>query len=195
MTSSSDRKRTQFDSKNGAMIATATAGARLCESKRCPFLERRKHDRFSFTAGATVLEVGSGARVDAHTTDLCPGGCYVDTMSGFSVGAMVQLRLTKDGKTFHSMAKVVTSQAGVGMGLAFVAVDPDQFLIIDKWFAELRGERAPDAHSLEQDERAQCGLTGKDELRYAMEALLVQLMRKEVLTEEEGEPILRHLLR
>jgi len=107
----------------------------------------------------------------------------------------VELRLTKDGQSFHSMAKVVSSHSGVGMGLLFNSVDQDQFSLLEMWFSELRGERAHEPHTLEQDERAHCGLTEKDELRYALEALLVQLMRKEVLSEEEGEPILRRLLR
>jgi hypothetical protein len=81
-----------------------------------------------------------------------------------------------------------------GNGLSFIAVEHDQFLLLEKWFAELPRERAPEPHSLEQAETAHSGLAEKDELRYALEALLVQLMRKEVLTEEEGEPILRRLL-
>jgi hypothetical protein len=106
----------------------------------------------------------------------------------------VELRLTKDGHSFHSMAQVVSSQTGVGMGLSFSSVEQDQFSLLEMWFSELRGERVHQPHTLEQDERAHCGLTEKDDLRYALQALLVQLMRKEVLSEEEGEPILRHLL-
>ena len=58
------------------------------------------------------------------------------------MGTIVELRLTKDGKSFRSMAKAVTSQVGVGMGLSFIEVEQDQFLLLEKWFAELRGARA-----------------------------------------------------
>jgi hypothetical protein len=67
-------------------------------------------------------------------------------------------------------------------------------LILERWFAELRGERVHELYSLEQDQSVHGGLAEKDELRYMLEALLVQLMRKEILSEEEGQPILRRLL-
>jgi hypothetical protein len=140
------------------------------------------------------MDPDSGARIEAHTSDICLGGCYVDTMNGFPIGTIVELRLTKDSKSFHSVAKVVCSQAGVGMGLSFSAVEQEQFLLLEQWFGELRAERIHDPHTLEQDDTSSCGLEEKGELRYALEDLLVQLMRKGVLTEEEGEPILRRLL-
>jgi hypothetical protein len=111
-------------------------------------------------------------------------------MNAFPMGTIVELQLTKDGKSFHSMAKVVCSQVGVGMGLSFSAVEQDQLLLLERWFAELRGERVHEPYSLEQHETAHCGLAEKSDLRYALEGLLVQLMRKGVLNEEEGERIL-----
>jgi PilZ domain len=196
MGSSSVRELTQFVSKNSPQMGNEPERARPRENRaNCAFAERRRQGRCPFTAAATILEPDSGARIEAHTTDFCLGGCYVDTMSPLSVGTIVELRLTKDGQSHHSMAKVVSSQVGVGMGLSFSSVEQDQFLLLEKWFGELRGERVHEPHTLEQDERAHCGLAEKDELRDALETLLVQLMRKEVLSEEEGEPILRRLLR
>jgi PilZ domain len=189
------RNPTQFVSRNSSHTGSEPIRARPCEdTANCAFIERRRQVRCPFTAAATILEPASGARIEAHTTDFCLGGCYVDTMSTLSVGTRVELRLTKDGHSFHSMAKVVSSQSGVGMGLLFSSVEQDQFSLLEMWFSELRGERGHEPHTLEKDERAHCGLAEKDELRYALEALLVQLMRKEVLSEEEGEPILRRLL-
>jgi hypothetical protein len=113
----------------------------------------------------------------------------VDTVSGLPVGTIVEVRLTKDGELFHSVAKVVSSQVGMGMGLSFSSMEHDQFLLLERWLKELRGERIHEPRSLEQDEATHCGLEGS-----ALEALLVQLMSKGVLSEEEGEPILRRLL-
>jgi hypothetical protein len=195
MGNSSIREQTQFVSMKSPQTGSEPSRVRACENTaNCVLVERRGQGRCSFTAAVTILEPTSGARIEAHTTDLCLAGCYVDTMSTLSVGTNVELRLTKDGHSFHSMAKVVSSQSGVGMGLTFIAVEPDQFSLLEVWFSELRGERAHEPHTLEQDERAHCGFEEKDGLRYALEALLVQLMRKEVLSEEEGEPILRRLL-
>lgn len=196
MGNSSVREQGQFISKSNTQTGNEPTKVRPCENTaNCVVSERRGEGRCPFTAAATILEPASGARIEAHTMDLCLAGCYVDTMSTLSVGTNVELRLTKDGHSFHSMAKVVSSQSGVGMGLSFIAVTQDQFPVLEMWFSELRGERAQEPHTLEQDEQAHCGFEEKDGLRYALEALLVQLMRKEVLSEEEGEPILRQLLR
>ena len=60
--------------------------------------DRRNADRHVFTASAEVIEVGSGARFSTRTTDLGPGGCFVDTMLPFPVGAKVRVIVEK-GKT------------------------------------------------------------------------------------------------
>jgi hypothetical protein len=156
--------------------------------------ERRSDRRYSFTAAATVLDTKSGARIDAHTTDLSFGGCYVDTMNPFPVGTFVELRLTKGGKSFESMGDVVYSKTGMGMGISFSPIERAQSLRLEEWLAELRGERPHEPHSLEHDEPPPIEAVAKDPTRYALEELLVQLMRKGLLSEEEGQPILRRLL-
>lgn len=155
----------------------------------------RSHPRFSFTASARAVEIASGARIDARTTDLGRGGCYVDTMNPFPVGTMVRLRLTKDGMSFRLDARVVYSQVGVGMGLQFTAVPQEQLVTLESWLHELSGEAPQETGALEQDERVLSENDLKDEQRYALEELLVLLMRKGLLAEEEGEPILRRLVR
>ena len=80
------------------------------------------------------------------------------------------------------------------MGLAFRSPESSQVLLLGKWLKELRGEASREPHSLDQDETAHNRLDGKDELRLAFEALVVHLMSKEVLSEDEGDAILRRLL-
>ncbi len=163
-----------------------------------PFVERRRYPRWSFTAAVSVMEPASGAHIEAHTTDLGPGGCFVDTMNSFPPGTKVQLRMTKDGKSVEADAVVAFSQVGVGMGLSLTTIAPGHRAVLDHWFAELRGEVGPAPHTLDEvkevkDIRASNLL--KTETEYALEELLVALMRKGLLNEEEGEPILRRLLR
>lgn len=181
---------TQVVGENGPQMGNE-AGRTLPRENRssCSLRERRRQERCSLTAAATIFEPDSETRVEAHTTDVCLDGCYVDTVSGLPVGTIVEVRLTKDGELFHSVAKVVSSQVGMGMGLSFSSMEHDQFLLLERWLKELRGERIHEPRSLEQDEATHCGLEGS-----ALEALLVQLMSKGVLSEEEGEPILRRLL-
>jgi hypothetical protein len=157
--------------------------------------ERRSSPRSAFTAEAVTVEPKSGARIEAHTSDLSLGGCYVDTMNPFPAGTELQLRLTAEGKSFHAKARVAYCQIGVGMGLAFTTVEPEQLSTLEKWFAEIRGETQPEPDVLADEEQPLYRATAKNEEHYILEELLVLMMRKGLLTEEEGEPILRRLLR
>jgi len=157
--------------------------------------DRRGKPRIAFTAGAVVVEPKSGARLDTHTTDLSLDGCYVDTMSPFPAGTEMQLRLTKEGKSFNSKARVAYCQIGIGMGVLFTKAEPEQLAILDKWFADLRGETQPEPPVLADEEQPLCRATAKSEEHYILEELLVLMMRKGLLAEEEGEPILHRLLR
>src|SRR5580658_8171774 len=88
--------------------------------------DRRIGDRHIFTASAEVVELGSGARFSTRTTDLGPGGCFVDTMVPFPVGANVRVKVHKGKTQFESGGVVVYSQAGLGMGIAFDSMEPQQ---------------------------------------------------------------------
>jgi PilZ domain len=160
-----------------------------------PFVERRRNSRWPFTAAVSVLEPVSGAHIEAHTTDLGPGGCFVDTMNSFSPGTKVRLRMTKEGESVEADAIVACSQVGVGMGLSLTTVAPGHRAVLDHWFAELRGEISRAPHTMDEVNDVQAPNTSKTETDYALEELLVTLMRKGLLSEEEGKPILRRLLR
>src|SRR5579863_6354588 len=86
--------------------------------------DRRNTDRHPFTASAEVVELGSGAKFSTRTTDLGPGGCFVDTMVPFPVGANVRVIVHKGKTNFETGGVVVYSQAGLGMGIAFENMEP-----------------------------------------------------------------------
>lgn len=188
MKKNAEGKRESGEGKVGALVDQLPSGAPISG-------ERRSELRCPFTARAIVVEPKSGARLDAHTTDLSPGGCYVDTMNPFPAGTEMQLRLTKEGKSFNAKAKVAYSQFGVGMGVLFATAEPEQLLTLENWFAELRGETQPVPNVLADEEQPLYRATAKNEEHYVLEELLVLMMRKGLLTEEEGEPILHRLLR
>src|ERR1700730_18864568 len=79
--------------------------------------ERRIAERHMFTAGAEVIELKSGARFSTRTTDLGPGGCFVDTTVPFPIGSHVRVILNKGKKAFETAGSVVYSQHGLGMGI------------------------------------------------------------------------------
>jgi hypothetical protein len=164
---------------------------KLSEKSSTGEAERRNADRHSFTASAEVIELSSGARFSTRTTDLGPGGCFVDTMVPFPVGASVRVSVNKGETHFETGGIVVYSQGGLGMGIAFETMDADQRLSLDVWLAELTGgkHQAPPAqgaartpHKLELKHHAD---------QTATLVRLVQLMiGKGILTESEGTSIL-----
>ena len=105
--------------------------------------ERRRNLRFPFSASIEAVEEKSGTRIKGRISDLGLGGCYVDTLSPFPVGSVVSITILKDEESFQAKAKVVYSLVGMGMGLAFIAADPDQVKLFQRWILELNGQRPP----------------------------------------------------
>src|SRR5580692_4337024 len=66
-------------------------------------------------------------------------GCYMDTISPFAVNAAIILTVTREGRTFKTKAKVVYSLNGMGMGVMFTTMEPDQACVVDARLAELGG--------------------------------------------------------
>ena len=149
--------------------------------------ERRGADRHYFTASADVIELSSGARFSTRTTDLGPGGCFVDTMTPFPVGAKVRVTVKKAKSDFQTEGTVVYSQTGLGMGIAFAELNADQRFALQEWLTELTGGKqllhdAPHA--------AKAPFSGHS-VDHASLVRLVQLMvGKGIFTEAEGASVL-----
>jgi hypothetical protein len=158
-----------------------------------PLAERRSSPRGPFTAGVTAVEPASQTEIEAHTTDLSLGGCYIDTMNPFPTGTEMNLRLTKNGKSFHTKARVTYCQSGVGMGLLFTEIAPAQRPVLERWFSELRGESPPEPPIVENNDRPLHANVAEGSECYAVEDLVSLLTQKHVLTEDEAETILRRL--
>jgi hypothetical protein len=156
-----------------------------------PFGERRRNPRCSFTAAVSVLEPASGLHIEGHTTDLSPGGCFVDTTNSFPPGTKVHLCMTKKGESVEADAVVACSEVGVGMGLTLTTIASGHRAVLDHWFAELRGEVDPARHALDDIEVVRASNTPKTKTDYLLEELVAVLMRKGLLNAEEGDSILR----
>jgi hypothetical protein len=150
--------------------------------------ERRGTERHMFTAGADVRELTSGARFSTRTTDLGPGGCFVDTTNPFPVGSKLLLNLHKGKSNFETAGTVVYSQIGLGMGVAFDGLDDAQRSALADWLTEVTGERVVVQESAQVPKRA------SDFQRRAESPALVRLVRlmigKGILTEAEGASVL-----
>jgi PilZ domain len=156
--------------------------------------ERRRNLRFPFTATLEATEVKTGTKVVGRTSDLSMGGCYVDTLSPFPVGAEAKVRIQRENETFEAQVKVIFSLIGMGMGLAFVSAQPKHLKIFQKWLLEISGQSTSTegteyAPELAPSEKTQ---TMKNAV---LSDLIMTLMQKKVLTQVEGKDLLRKLFR
>lgn len=158
--------------------------------------ERRRNLRYPFSAAVEAVETKSGTKVTGRTSDLGLGGCYVDTLSPFPVGTEAKLRIQRDKETFEVLSRVVYSQIGMGMGLAFIAAQPNQVRLFRKWLLEISGQSAPlpdPTANAVSSEPAPAGKTQSLATNAVLSDLIMTLMQKKQLTETEGKNLLRKL--
>lgn len=151
--------------------------------------DRRAGNRHLFTASAEVVELTSGARFSTRTTDLGPGGCFIDTTNPFPVGAKVRISIYKGKNQFNTTGTVVYSQHGLGMGISFTGLDHAQQHAIEAW---IRGsyEEAPGYATTSQFEPKKSATDQGVSPRVAMMRLMRALVTKGILTEAEAASIL-----
>jgi len=151
--------------------------------------DRRNADRHMFTASAEVVELSSGARFSTRTTDLGPGGCFVDTMLPFPVGAKVRVSVRKGQTTFETGGVVVYSQTGLGMGIAFSGMEPQQRDALDTWLGELTGMKQA-AAPLSPPRNFHAPAPAKAQSSATVARLVHLMITKGLITEAEGASIL-----
>jgi hypothetical protein len=157
--------------------------------------ERRSYPRYPLSAEAEVIEVQSHTRMNARVSDLSRMGCYVEMMSPFPLGAQVKMRIMKNKTPFVAEGQVAYSAGGMGMGVRFTALQPDQVLLLEKWISELSGaapleDEASDESPPMQTSRA----NDNNETAYVLNEVIIALMRKGVLSDGEGRTLLQKLI-
>jgi hypothetical protein len=159
--------------------------------------ERRSHPRYPCTAAAEITDLGSGARMNARTSDIGRGGCYVDTLNPFPVGATVKVRLTKDNQSFVAQGKVAYGMSGLGMGLMFTSAEPEQLWTLQRWITELgrMPGTEPEVQAPQPAVQSAPEKNAKNMQYYVLNELIIALMSKGLLTDAEGKAMLEKLLR
>ena len=175
------------------------------ETAASNFGERRTNRRFSFIAGAQLVDLNSNSRLAARTADIDRGGCYIDTLNPLPAGTTVMLRVRKENQSFKANAEVVYVQTGIGMGLAFIAAEREQLRTLDHWIAGLDAAIALNPSKSElsqsfervitpyQSERPGGKSGNKREESSSLIYLILMLVQKKVLSEIEGQTLLRKL--
>ncbi len=173
-----------------SVAAVSDANKPASAAREPEFSERRSDARLAFSAAAEVVELRSQARITSRSSDLGLGGCYVDTLTPFPVGTPVKVRLTQANRTFEAQATVIYAHVGMGMGLAFTEVQPDQLATLQDWVRELSGELPSSLDSAETPAPEQ---PFQQSERLVLNQLITLLIRKRILTETEGATLLREL--
>jgi FlaG/FlaF family flagellin (archaellin) len=99
--------------------------------------DRRCATRSSFIAPVEMVEMRTGSRIYARTSDLSPQGCYIDTLNPLPVGAAVRLQIQRAGLVLDVLANVSSRHVGSGMGLVFGEIAGAQRAILESWLSEL----------------------------------------------------------
>lgn len=92
--------------------------------------------------------------IGAMGLDLSGGGIYVQTGRHFAVGSGVSIRFSLDGITLDLAARVQHSKPGVGMGLLFGPMTPDQKETLSAFILKRMGDARERKKILIVDENA-----------------------------------------
>lgn len=99
--------------------------------------ERRSVPRYGLIAQTEVVEPVSGLRIAGRISEISRKGCYVDALNTLPTQTMIEVRISRDQGKFSSPGKIIYTQEGIGMGIAFLNMPPEQLKILDVWLAEL----------------------------------------------------------
>jgi hypothetical protein len=95
--------------------------------------------RYLFVATIELTDTQSDAKIQERTSDLSLYGCRVETRKPFPTGAKVRIRIAHRSANFVAVGRVSHATTDGGMGIAFMQVEPNDQLILEKWVEELRG--------------------------------------------------------
>jgi len=73
--------------------------------------------------------------LQARCSDLSVAGCYIDTLNPFPAGSTVHLHLSNEQRAVETDAQVITTHMGMGMGLVFDGLEPEQTLGLVDWLS------------------------------------------------------------
>ena len=152
--------------------------------------ERRSAVRYSFIATAEAVELRSQTRVTGRCSDLSMGGCYIDTLAPFTVGAQLRITIQHDSREFQAKAVVAYAHSSMGMGIRFTEVRDDSRDVLRFWIAALNGEPIAEPEPVRAPAIAASSFESESNIRLALNELVTLLVRKKVITEMEGAELL-----
>jgi hypothetical protein len=109
------------------------------ESTSATFANKRTVPRYTFIATVDIVEPVTDTRFSGRVSEISRKGCYLDILNTLPKETLIHIMISRDKGTFVTAGKIIYVQDGVGMGVAFAEVQPDQLKILDLWLEELQG--------------------------------------------------------
>lgn len=156
-------------------------------------IERRRSERFPFSAVAQLTEVDSQLPVTVRIADIGRHGCYADTITSFRMGANLKLLIRHSNMQFEAGVTVSYILPGMGIGLNFEPMPPAMESILDRWLAGLNGETRSLSEVGMSDPAVQKNAL-LDQQQHTLSRLIRLMMNKSMLTQQEGVELLDELL-
>ena len=116
-----------------------SAGTRESVGAGARFPNRRSV-RYALVARADLTDPTRGKRITGLTSDISLTGCQIEVASSFRQGDSVEIRITRNGQTFQSMASLVRVQSD-RIGVRFDRTAAEQVVIIASWIKQLEAEQ------------------------------------------------------
>ena len=95
--------------------------------------ERRNATRYAIVLAADVLELPDGAKLSARTSDISRTGCYLDSLNPLAKGSQIHISIKQHEEMFEVLARVMYVSPGLGMGVAFEDIAPEQQARLQRW--------------------------------------------------------------
>ncbi|MGC1202799.1 MAG: PilZ domain-containing protein [Candidatus Acidiferrales bacterium] len=87
--------------------------------------ERRRFARQICRIDAEVKRESETAGTKSTVMDISVSGCFLEMLAPMPIGSMIDLTLHPPGSTLHLRGRVLTSFVGMGMGVAFTRMSPE----------------------------------------------------------------------
>ena len=114
-------------------IVNSTTSGRKCLNPTRP-----RTRRYPFVAAAELVDLRTETQIRGLIRDLSAYGCNINTRTILPAGTKVRIRIAHGTGTFVSLGRIVHSKLGWGMGVAFIKIEHNHELLLERWLAELR---------------------------------------------------------
>lgn len=103
----------------------------------------REYDRFATYRGLNIVYEGRSEQIEVRAPDISPRGMFIHVPQHFPEGAVLKLefRLSRSGRDVKTRAEVRYCLAGVGIGVEFVDISPEDEQAIADEIETLMGYR------------------------------------------------------